>query len=265
MTFDGVCTWPWTNQMSLLSGIFVFLPIAVNLFLIQHKASQRYLCGENHQLFGLVSPRRPVSQREEFLCRRNAMNGNASSRRNDPMWISVDGIPIVYSMKVTIEVISRSPTCVIPDSVESSRMIIIWIFSPLCVSTRTSRRRAPWLGGSSMHQNIRNLAKLSIKQVTNPRPNWSVTIDNDFDSLCPPLPPPPPLTVQWPWGGSRQTWSNLSLFMSIVPHIVRTVRWRRQQRNAGAQEELVAVSSFLFHLSDLSFIYDVWECIPSMN
>ena len=36
-------------------GIFVFLPVAVNLFLIQHKASQRYLCGRNHQLFGSVS------------------------------------------------------------------------------------------------------------------------------------------------------------------------------------------------------------------
>lgn len=37
------------------SGVFLFLPIAVNLFLIQHKESQRYLCGENNQLFGLVS------------------------------------------------------------------------------------------------------------------------------------------------------------------------------------------------------------------
>ena len=41
----------------LLLGIFVFLPIAVNLFLIQHKESKRYLCGENNQLFGLVSSR----------------------------------------------------------------------------------------------------------------------------------------------------------------------------------------------------------------
>jgi hypothetical protein len=37
------------------SGVFLFLPIAVNLFLIQHKESKRYLCGENNQLFGLVS------------------------------------------------------------------------------------------------------------------------------------------------------------------------------------------------------------------
>ncbi|UJR08102.1 hypothetical protein I4U23_012379 [Adineta vaga] len=35
-------------------GTFVFLPIAVNLFFIQHKQSQRYLCGQNHQLFGLI-------------------------------------------------------------------------------------------------------------------------------------------------------------------------------------------------------------------
>ena len=41
----------------LFLGIFVFLPIAVNLFLIQHKESKRYLCGENNQLFGLVSNR----------------------------------------------------------------------------------------------------------------------------------------------------------------------------------------------------------------
>jgi hypothetical protein len=37
------------------SGVFLFLPIAVNLFLIQHKESKRYLCGENNELFGLVS------------------------------------------------------------------------------------------------------------------------------------------------------------------------------------------------------------------
>lgn len=36
-------------------GVFVFLPIAVNLFLIQHKESKRYLCGKDNQLFGLVS------------------------------------------------------------------------------------------------------------------------------------------------------------------------------------------------------------------
>lgn len=35
-------------------GVFLFLPIAVNLFLIQHKESKRYLCGENNQLFGLA-------------------------------------------------------------------------------------------------------------------------------------------------------------------------------------------------------------------
>ncbi|CAF3372008.1 unnamed protein product [Rotaria socialis] len=35
-------------------GVFVFLPIAVNLFLIQHKESKRYLCGKNNQLFGLT-------------------------------------------------------------------------------------------------------------------------------------------------------------------------------------------------------------------
>ncbi|UJR38239.1 hypothetical protein I4U23_030912 [Adineta vaga] len=35
-------------------GIFLFLPIAVNLFLVQHKESKRYLCGENNQLFGLL-------------------------------------------------------------------------------------------------------------------------------------------------------------------------------------------------------------------
>jgi hypothetical protein len=39
----------------LFLGVFLFLPIAVNLFLIQHKESKRYLCGENNQLFGLVS------------------------------------------------------------------------------------------------------------------------------------------------------------------------------------------------------------------
>ncbi|CAF0929885.1 unnamed protein product [Rotaria sordida] len=35
-------------------GVFVFLPIAVNLFLIQHKESKRYLCGKDNQLFGLT-------------------------------------------------------------------------------------------------------------------------------------------------------------------------------------------------------------------
>ncbi|CAF1071394.1 unnamed protein product [Rotaria sp. Silwood1] len=35
-------------------GVFVFLPIAVNLFLIQHKESKRYLCGKDNQLFGLM-------------------------------------------------------------------------------------------------------------------------------------------------------------------------------------------------------------------
>ena len=39
----------------LFVGVFLFLPIAVNLFLIQHKESKRYLCGENNQLFGLVT------------------------------------------------------------------------------------------------------------------------------------------------------------------------------------------------------------------
>jgi hypothetical protein len=42
----------------LFLGVFLFLPIAVNLFLIQHKESKRYLCGENNQLFGLVSEKR---------------------------------------------------------------------------------------------------------------------------------------------------------------------------------------------------------------
>ncbi|CAF0859321.1 unnamed protein product [Adineta steineri] len=37
-----------------IDGIFLFLPVAVNLFLIQHKESKRYLCGRNNQLFGLI-------------------------------------------------------------------------------------------------------------------------------------------------------------------------------------------------------------------
>jgi len=46
------------NLCLYLIGIFLFLPIAVNLFLVQHKESKRYLCGENNQLFGLVSERK---------------------------------------------------------------------------------------------------------------------------------------------------------------------------------------------------------------
>lgn len=42
------------NSNFVFVGVFLFLPIAVNLFLIQHKESKRYLCGENNQLFGLV-------------------------------------------------------------------------------------------------------------------------------------------------------------------------------------------------------------------
>lgn len=46
--------------------MFLFLPIAVNLFLIQHKDSKRYLCGENNQLFGLVSEiRRKIIERKK--------------------------------------------------------------------------------------------------------------------------------------------------------------------------------------------------------
>ncbi|CAF1184159.1 unnamed protein product [Rotaria sp. Silwood1] len=43
------------------NGIFLFFPIAVNLFLIQHKESKRYLCGRDNQLFGLF-------QRNEREC-----------------------------------------------------------------------------------------------------------------------------------------------------------------------------------------------------
>ncbi|CAF1224763.1 unnamed protein product [Adineta ricciae] len=42
------------DTQETIDGIFVFLPVAVNLFFIQHKQSQRYLCGRNHRLFGLV-------------------------------------------------------------------------------------------------------------------------------------------------------------------------------------------------------------------
>ena len=48
-----------------MTGVFVFLPIAVNLFLIQHKESKRYLCGRNSRLFGLVS-KQLISKKIKF-------------------------------------------------------------------------------------------------------------------------------------------------------------------------------------------------------
>ncbi|CAF0841539.1 unnamed protein product [Didymodactylos carnosus] len=36
-------------------GVFMFIPIAVNLFLIQNKNSKLYLCGRHNQLFGMIN------------------------------------------------------------------------------------------------------------------------------------------------------------------------------------------------------------------
>jgi hypothetical protein len=68
----------------LFLGVFLFLPIAVNLFLIQHKESKRYLCGENNQLFGLVSEKK-IEQKEMKIyihLRPNEMNVNVYLKLN---------------------------------------------------------------------------------------------------------------------------------------------------------------------------------------
>ncbi|CAF0820762.1 unnamed protein product [Didymodactylos carnosus] len=36
-------------------GVFMFIPVAVNLFLIQSKNSKLYLCGQHNQLFGMIN------------------------------------------------------------------------------------------------------------------------------------------------------------------------------------------------------------------
>jgi hypothetical protein len=116
-----------SNISSFYSGVFLFLPIAVNLFLIQHKESKRYLCGENNQLFGLVSKYKKDKTKfdEMSYFRPNEMNDNVYLKQNDLILILVDGIPIDFFMKVPIEVIYLFHIHVIQDYDVNLIMIII--------------------------------------------------------------------------------------------------------------------------------------------